>query len=121
MSFYTQQSRVDRSHATLYWAGSNLVGVQATQAVGRTKGGIDTKVAAIVHARGWGWDFASRLGLTATTGPSSHFWLRCLASMRPPIAASMPTPFHLTPRLHGACFPIRPKRGRAERHRFDPG
>ena len=43
---------IDCSHIKLHQDGSNPRGGQATQATGRTKGGINTKLAAIVEQHG---------------------------------------------------------------------
>jgi len=43
---------LDCSHIKLHQDGTNPRGGQATQAIGRTKGGINTKLAAIVDGRG---------------------------------------------------------------------
>jgi transposase len=52
---------IDCSHIKLHQDGTNPRGGQATQAIGRTKGGINTKLAAIVDSRG----HAVALGLAA--------------------------------------------------------
>jgi len=52
---------LDCSHIKLHQDGTNPRGGQATQAIGRTKGGINTKLAAIVDSRGR----AVALGLAA--------------------------------------------------------
>ena len=43
---------LDCSHIKLHQDGTNPAGGQAQQAIGRTKGGINTKLAAVVDARG---------------------------------------------------------------------
>jgi transposase len=43
---------LDCSHLKLYQHGANPVGGQARQAIGRTKGGLNTKLAAVVEGRG---------------------------------------------------------------------
>lgn len=43
---------VDCSHTKLHQDGANPPGGQSAQAIGRTKGGINTKLAAIVERRG---------------------------------------------------------------------
>ena len=52
---------IDCSHIKLHQDGTNPQGGQATQAIGRTKGGINTKLAAIVDSHGR----AVALGLAA--------------------------------------------------------
>jgi len=52
---------IDCSHIKLHQDGANPAGGQSLQAIGRTKGGINTKLAAIVDARGR----AVALGVTA--------------------------------------------------------
>jgi transposase len=42
---------VDSTHVKVHADGSNLVGGQAPQAMGRTKGGLNTKIHAVVNAR----------------------------------------------------------------------
>ena len=56
-----QLRHLDCSHIKLHQDGANPCGGQATQAIGRTKGGINTKLAAIVEGRGR----AVALGLAA--------------------------------------------------------
>src|SRR3954470_7551922 len=43
---------LDCSHIKLHQDGTNPAGGQARQAIGRTKGGINTKLAAVVDAQG---------------------------------------------------------------------
>ena len=43
---------IDGSHVKLHQFGSNPAGGQAAQAIGRTKGGLNTKIAALVESRG---------------------------------------------------------------------
>jgi transposase len=43
---------VDGSHIKLHQFGSNPAGGQAAQAIGRTKGGLNTKLSALVEGRG---------------------------------------------------------------------
>lgn len=52
---------IDCSHIKLHQDGTNPAGGQSLQAIGRTKGGINTKLAAIVDGRGR----AVALGVTA--------------------------------------------------------
>lgn len=47
-----QLRHVDCSHIKLHQHGANPRGGQEAQAIGRTKGGINTKLAAVVDARG---------------------------------------------------------------------
>jgi len=42
---------VDSTHVKVHADGSNPVGGQASQAMGRTKGGLNTKIHAVVNAR----------------------------------------------------------------------
>lgn len=116
-----QLRHVDCSHVKLHQDGSNPVGGQATQAIGRTKGGINTKVAAVVDAHG------RAVGLCVAPGPQHD--LRAveplLATMRGKHAVADrgfdADTFHRTLRLHRARACIRPKRGRAWRHLFHRG
>jgi transposase len=43
---------IDGSHVKLHQFGTNPAGGQAAQAIGRTKGGLNTKIAALVEGRG---------------------------------------------------------------------
>lgn len=56
------------SHIKLHQDGTNPAGGQGLQAIGRTKGGINTKFAAIVDGRGR----AVALGVTAGQGRDLH-------------------------------------------------
>src|ERR1700683_1920400 len=44
---------VDGSHIKLYQFGTNPAGGQNAQAIGRTKGGLNTKLCALVEGQGW--------------------------------------------------------------------
>ena len=59
---------LDCSHIKLHQSGANPRGGQAGQAIGRTKGGINTKLAAVVESRGR----AVALGLTAGQRVGRH-------------------------------------------------
>jgi len=59
---------LDCSHIKLHQDGANPRGGQATQAIGRTKGGINTKLAAIVDGRGR----AAALSLAAGQRPDLY-------------------------------------------------
>lgn len=69
---------LDCSHIKLHQAGANPRGGQAAQAIGRTKGGINTKLAAIVDRRGR----AVALGLAAGQRHDLHAVAPLLGCLR---------------------------------------
>lgn len=112
---------LDCSHIKLHQDGANPVGGQALQAIGRTKGGINTKLAAVVDAHGR----AIKLALA----PGQQHDLKAVQ----PLVASMrdkqvvadrgfdADTFHATLERSGVRACIRPKRGRDWRHVFHRG
>lgn len=112
---------LDCSHVKLHQDGANPAGGQATQAIGRTKGGLNTKVAAVVDAYG------RAVGLSVAPGPQHD-----LKAVEPLLAMLRnkhvvadrgfdADTFHRTLQQHRVQACIRPKRARAWRHAFHRG
>lgn len=112
---------VDCSHIKLHQDGSNPRGGQAAQAIGRTRGGLNTKLAAVVEGRG-------RIVAVALTAGQRHD-LRAVAPLVPCLrghravcdrafdADSFRT--QLRRQRTRTCIP--PKRGRRQPARFHRG
>ena len=69
---------LDCSHIKLHQHGTNPAGGQATQAMGRTKGGLNTKLSAVVDTRG----HAVALSLAAGPRHDQHAVAPVLAAVR---------------------------------------
>jgi len=112
---------LDCSHIKLHQHGANPPGGQAAQAMGRTKGGLNTKLSAVVDARG------RAVGLSLAPGQQhdQHAVLPVLASVRhrrvvadKGFDADIFRAGLLTQRTR-CCIP--PKRGRLRPPRFHRG
>jgi transposase len=116
-----QLRHLDCSHIKLHQHGANPPGGQALQAIGRTKGGINTKLADVVDALGR----PVRLCLA----PGQQHDLKAVLPLLPVLRDKHAVAdrgfdadtFHSTLRLAHVRACIRPKLGRAWRHRFHRG
>jgi len=112
---------LDCSHIKLHQHGANSQGGQAAQAMGCTKGGLNTKLSAVVDARGQ----AVALGLSLGPQHDQHAVLPLLASVRGRrvVADKGFDADIFRARLHTqrsrCCIP--PKRGRRHPARFHRG
>lgn len=112
---------LDCSHIKLHQHGANPPGGQALQAIGRTKGGINTKLAAAVDAEGR----AVRLCLAPGQQHDLKAVLPLIGVLRGKHAVADrgfdADTFHAVLERARVRACIRPKRGRAWRHRFHRG
>jgi len=112
---------LDCSHIKLHQHGANPQGGQAAQAMGRTKGGLNTKLSAVVDARGR----AVALGLSPGPQHDQHAVVPLLACVRGRrvVADKGFDADIFRARLHTqsarCCIP--PKRGRRQPARFHRG
>lgn len=112
---------LDCSHIKLHQHGANPAGGQEFQAIGRTKGGINTKLAAAVDAYG--------RAVSLSLAPGQQHDLKAVLPLVPALAHKHAVAdrgfdadtFQLLLRRAKVRACIRPKRGRAWRHRFHRG
>lgn len=112
---------LDCSHIKLHQDGANPSGGQAEQAIGRTKGGINTKLAAVVDAHG------RPISLCLAAGQRHD--IKAVEPLLPGLANTHVVAdrgfdadtFHRTLNQAGIRTCIRPKRGRDWRHVFHRG
>lgn len=112
---------LDCSYIKLHQDGSNPAGGQAQQAIGRTKGGINTKLAAVVDADG--------RAVKLTLAPGQQHDLRAVAPLisilrHKHVVADRgfdADTFHAILERNRVRACIRPKRGRDWRHCFHRG
>jgi transposase len=116
-----QLRHLDCSHIKLHQDGANPCGGQAAQAIGRTKGGINTKLAAIVEGRGR----AVALGLAEGQRHDLHAidpLLPCLRGRRAVGDKGFDAdPFRTRLRRQRTLVCIPPKRSRRHPVRFHRG
>lgn len=116
-----QLRHLDCSHIKLHQDGANPPGGQAQQAIGRTKGGINTKLAAVVDAHG--------RAVQLCLAPGQQHDLKAVVPLLPALRHRHAVAdrgfdadtFHATLRHGGVRACIRPKRGRGWRHAFHRG
>ena len=112
---------LDCSHIKLHQDGANPAGGQEGQAMGLTKGGINTKLAAVVDAQG------RAVGLCLAAGQRHD--IKAVEPLLSELAGTHVVAdrgfdadtFHRTLNQAGIRTCIRPKRGRAWRHAFNRG
>ncbi|MCM2276275.1 MAG: hypothetical protein NDI75_15950, partial [Candidatus Didemnitutus sp.] len=81
---------LDCSHIKLHH-GSNLAGGQSAQAMGRTNGGLNTKLAALVDRHGRALAVSLAAGRATTSKQLSPCWLRHVGAASSPTKDLMPT------------------------------
>lgn len=112
---------LDCSHIKLHQHGSNPRGGQAGEAIGRTKGGLNTKLAAVVDGRG------RAVALDLAAGPRHD--LKAIEPLLPALRGKRAVgdkgfdadTFRAALHRHGARICISPRRRRRRRFRFHRG